>query len=184
MNTLERDGIFEKCFFPFYLKLGYQEHNYSVQLHIIKSLPLVRAAIIKSGDVTANLKLNQMISDMKDKREGMLADTLSKLCETSRRFRSDAEMARVSAMHDGGEPHQLETCLEVQLEESGLADEQNPLYRRAGRCFIFVLAPDRLSVRSEGGGGHAQPSHLRSDNHGVDAEGGAIWIVPFHRVMC
>lgn len=100
MNTLERDGIFEKCFFPFYLKLGYQEHNYSVQLHIIKSLPLVRAAIIKSGDVTANLKLNQMISDMKDKREGMLADTLSKLCETSRRFRSDAEMARVSAMHD------------------------------------------------------------------------------------
>lgn len=100
VNTLERDGIFEKVFFPFYLKLGYQEHNYAVQLHLIRSLPVVRSAIVRSGDVTGHLKLNQMISDMKDNREGMLPDAFDKLCDTSLMFRSDAEIARVSAMPD------------------------------------------------------------------------------------
>ena len=50
VNTPERDGIFEKFFFPYLIKLGYSESNYSVLMHLIKHLPQIREGILISGN--------------------------------------------------------------------------------------------------------------------------------------
>ena len=65
MNNNETDGLFEKCFFPYFLKLGFTDKNYALQISLIKALPAIRNAIVESGDGNMLLKLNQMMSEMK-----------------------------------------------------------------------------------------------------------------------
>ena len=65
VNTSERDGIFEKYFFSYFLKLGYTEKNFAVQLHIINSLVPIRTLLIDNGETSMLVKLNSMIQEMR-----------------------------------------------------------------------------------------------------------------------
>lgn len=65
VNTPERDGVFDRYFLPFLLKLGYNEKDYAVMNCLVKALPKIREGIIDSGNGNALLQLNQMVSEIK-----------------------------------------------------------------------------------------------------------------------
>jgi len=97
VNTLDRDGIFDKHFYPCFLKLAYSEQNFEVQRCLVKALPSIRRAIIDSDDGAALLKLNQLLSEMK-RAYSQHRDVKELFDQVVSTFQTDEEKRKVADM--------------------------------------------------------------------------------------
>lgn len=97
VNTPERDGFFDKYFFPHLLKLGYNDINYSVQMHLVRHLAGIRDSVIKNGDKLAYQQLEQLIVELQGKRS-LHKEVRSSLDSVCTQFNTDVDKARISAL--------------------------------------------------------------------------------------
>ena len=102
VNTPDKDGFFDKHFFPMYLDMAKKETNEQVMLTFVRSLSDIRTSLIQTKNIVSFLMFGQMISHLRAKYSfsGKNGEIQNVFNERTASFRDNKNGGAIAEMGD------------------------------------------------------------------------------------